>query len=160
MAADGRSEAVIEVANVGNSVVQVAVTALRNVIGQHSLDEVLKEQAAVSEALQNMIDVVTEPWGVKVKRVQMKDVEIPETMQRAMSQEAEALREKRARQGVLIFVHVNVAARESPVELDRVDAGNPEHRRRAELFEEADDGLTTRWHYRTSRCRIANESGV
>jgi regulator of protease activity HflC (stomatin/prohibitin superfamily) len=90
--------AVIEVANVGNSVVQVAVTALRNVIGQHSLDEVLKEQAAVSEALQNMIDVVTEPWGVKVERVQMKDVEIPETMQRAMAQEAEALREKRARQ--------------------------------------------------------------
>jgi regulator of protease activity HflC (stomatin/prohibitin superfamily) len=45
-----------------------------------------------------MIDVVTEPWGVKVERVQMKDVEIPETMQRAMSQEAEALREKRARQ--------------------------------------------------------------
>lgn len=90
--------AVIEVANVGNSVVQVAVTALRNVIGQHSLDEVLKEQAAVSEALQNMIDIVTEPWGVKVERVQMKDVEIPETMQRAMAQEAEALREKRARQ--------------------------------------------------------------
>jgi regulator of protease activity HflC (stomatin/prohibitin superfamily) len=90
--------AVIEVTDVGNSVVQVAVTALRNVIGQHSLDEVLKEQAAVSEALQNMIDVVTEPWGVKVERVQMKDVEIPETMQRAMAQEAEALREKRARQ--------------------------------------------------------------
>jgi regulator of protease activity HflC (stomatin/prohibitin superfamily) len=90
--------AVIEVTDVGNSVVQVAVTALRDVIGQHSLDEVLKEQAAVSEALQNMIDVVTEPWGVKVERVQMKDVEIPETMQRAMAQEAEALREKRARQ--------------------------------------------------------------
>ncbi|WP_297296246.1 SPFH domain-containing protein [uncultured Methylovirgula sp.] len=90
--------AVIEVTDVGNSVVQVAVTALRNVIGQHSLDEVLKEQAAVSEALQSMIDVVTEPWGVKVERVQMKDVEIPETMQRAMAQEAEALREKRARQ--------------------------------------------------------------
>ena len=89
---------VMEVTDVGNSVVQVAVTALRNVIGQHSLDEVLKEQAAVSEALQNMIDVVTEPWGVKVERVQMKDVEIPETMQRAMAQEAEALREKRARQ--------------------------------------------------------------
>ncbi len=88
---------VIEVTDVGNSVVQVAVTALRNIIGQHSLDEVLKEQAAVSEGLQNMIDVVTKPWGVKVERVQMKDVEIPETMQRAMAQKAEALREKRAR---------------------------------------------------------------
>jgi len=90
--------AIIEVTDVGNSVVQVAVTALRNVIGQHSLDEVLKEQVAVSEALQTMIDTVTEPWGVKVVRVQMKDVEIPPTMQRAMAQEAEALREKRARQ--------------------------------------------------------------
>ncbi len=90
--------AIIEVTDVGNSVVQVAVTALRNVIGQHSLDEVLKEQVAVSEALQTMIDTVTEPWGVKVERVQMKDVEIPPTMQRAMAQEAEAHREKRARQ--------------------------------------------------------------
>lgn len=90
--------AVIEVTGVGNSVVQVAVTALRNVIGQHSLDEVLKEQVAVSEALQSMIDTVTEPWGVKVERVQMKDVEIAPTMQRAMAQEAEAHREKRARQ--------------------------------------------------------------
>ncbi len=90
--------AVIEVTDVGNSVVQVAVTALRNVIGQHSLDEVLKEQVAVTEALQSMIDTVTGPWGVKVERVQMKDVEIPPTMQRAMAQEAEAHREKRARQ--------------------------------------------------------------
>ncbi len=88
---------VIEVADVGDSVVQVAVTALRNVIGQHSLDEVLKSQDAISAALQEHIDTVTEPWGVKVERVQMKNVEIPNSMQRAMAQEAEALREKRAR---------------------------------------------------------------
>jgi regulator of protease activity HflC (stomatin/prohibitin superfamily) len=90
--------AVIEVADVGSSVVQVAVTALRNVIGQHSLDDVLKAQEAISSSLQASIDAVTEPWGVKVERVQMKNVEIPVTMQRAMAQEAEALREKRARQ--------------------------------------------------------------
>ena len=90
--------AVIEVVDVGNSVVQVAVTSLRNVIGQHTLDDVLKEQEAISRALQTSIDDVTEPWGVKVERVQMKNVEIPESMQRAMAQEAEALREKRARQ--------------------------------------------------------------
>jgi regulator of protease activity HflC (stomatin/prohibitin superfamily) len=90
--------AVIEVVNVGDSVVQVAVTSLRNVIGQNTLDDVLKEQEAISRALQASIDAVTEPWGVKVERVQMKDVEIPESMQRAMAQEAEALREKRARQ--------------------------------------------------------------
>jgi regulator of protease activity HflC (stomatin/prohibitin superfamily) len=89
---------VIEVADVGNSVVQVAVMALRNVIGQHTLDDVLKEQETISRALQITIDQVTEPWGIKVERVQMKNVEMPESMQRAMAQEPEALREKRARQ--------------------------------------------------------------
>ena len=88
---------VIEVVNVGELVIQVAVTALRNVIGQHTLDDVLKEQETISEALQTSIDRVTEPWGVKVERVQMRNVEIPGSMQRAMAQEAEALREKRAR---------------------------------------------------------------
>ena len=57
----------------------------------------LKAQDAISDDLQATIDKVTEPWGVKVERVQMKNVEIPESMQRAMAQEAEALREKRAR---------------------------------------------------------------
>ena len=90
--------AVIEVVDVGNSVVQVAITSLRNVIGQHTLDDVLKEQETISRALQISIDTVTEPWGVKVERVQMKNVEITKSMQRAMAQEAEALREKRARQ--------------------------------------------------------------
>ena len=89
--------AVIEVMNVGEAVIQVAVTSLRGVIGQHTLDDVLKEQEAISAALQGSIDRVTEPWGVTVERVQMRNVEIPESMQRAMAQEAEALREKRAR---------------------------------------------------------------
>ena len=92
------ADSIIKVADVGNSVVQVAVTALRNVIGQHSLDEVLKSQDVIAVALQQTIDRVTEPWGVMVERVQMKTVEIPDTMQRALAQEAEALREKRARQ--------------------------------------------------------------
>jgi regulator of protease activity HflC (stomatin/prohibitin superfamily) len=88
---------VVEVVNVGDSVIQIALTTLRGVIGQHTLDEVLKEQEAITSALQASIDRVTEPWGVKVERVQMKNVEIPESMQRAMAQEAEAHREKRAR---------------------------------------------------------------
>lgn len=92
------ARAIIEVSNVGNAVIQVAITALRNVIGQHALDDVLKAQGVIAEALQASIDEVTEPWGVKVERVQMKDIEIPQTMQRAMAQEAEAHREKRARQ--------------------------------------------------------------
>ena len=92
------AKSVIEVADVGDSTIQVAVTALRNVIGQHTLDEVLKSQDIIGDALQKSIDQVTEPWGVMVERVQMKNVEIPPSMQRALAQEAEALREKRARQ--------------------------------------------------------------
>jgi regulator of protease activity HflC (stomatin/prohibitin superfamily) len=87
----------VEVKAIDIAVIQVALTTLRTGIGQHSLDEVLKEQEAVSSLIQQKIDAVTEPWGVKVERVEMKNVEIPESMQRAMAQEAEALREKRAR---------------------------------------------------------------
>ena len=90
-------EAVIEVKNIDHAVIQVALTTLRTGIGRHSLDEVLKEQEAVSSNIQQKIDAVTEPWGVKVERVEMKNVEIPTSMQRVMAQEAEALREKRAR---------------------------------------------------------------
>jgi regulator of protease activity HflC (stomatin/prohibitin superfamily) len=89
--------AVIQVRTVANAVEQVSLTTLRTVLGQHSLDEILKAQDTISEVMQKSIDSVTEPWGVKVERVQMKNVEIPPTMQRAMAQEAEALREKRAR---------------------------------------------------------------
>jgi regulator of protease activity HflC (stomatin/prohibitin superfamily) len=89
--------AVIQVRAVANAVEQVSLTTLRTVLGQHSLDEILKAQDTISEVMQKSIDSVTEPWGVKVERVQMKNVEIPPTMQRAMAQEAEALREKRAR---------------------------------------------------------------
>jgi regulator of protease activity HflC (stomatin/prohibitin superfamily) len=89
--------AVIDVKQVDIAVIQVALTTLRTGIGQHSLDEVLKEQEAVATAIQLKIDAVTEPWGVKVERVEMKNVEIPQSMQRVMAQEAEALREKRAR---------------------------------------------------------------
>jgi regulator of protease activity HflC (stomatin/prohibitin superfamily) len=89
--------ATIDVKNVDHAVIQVALTTLRTGIGHHSLDEVLKEQEAVATAIQQQIDAVTEPWGVKVERVEMKNVEIPASMQRVMAQEAEALREKRAR---------------------------------------------------------------
>jgi regulator of protease activity HflC (stomatin/prohibitin superfamily) len=91
------AKAVIEVRDVGDAVLQVAVTSLRKEIGRHSLDDVLREQDAISAALQGVMDQATEPWGVKVERVEMKNIEIPPTMQRAMAQEAEALREKRAR---------------------------------------------------------------
>ena len=91
------ARAVMQVRVVAHAVVQVAVTTLRTALGQHTLDDILKAQDTIAEGMQRDIDSVTEPWGVKVERVQMKNVEIPPTMQRAMAQEAEALREKRAR---------------------------------------------------------------
>lgn len=89
--------AIVQVARFEDAVRQTALTSLRSVIGQHSLDELLKEQEKLSSMLGEIIDKVTEPWGVEVDRVQIKDVEIPQSMQRAMAQEAEAHREKRAR---------------------------------------------------------------
>ena len=89
--------AVIAVADYRSAVLQVALTSLRNIIGQHVLDEVLKERDGINRALRGIVDTVTGPWGVQVEMVEMKDVEIPEAMQRAMAREAEAVREKRAR---------------------------------------------------------------
>jgi regulator of protease activity HflC (stomatin/prohibitin superfamily) len=89
--------AVMEVQDVRQAITQVALTALRNVIGEHSLDAVLKEREEMTRIMQAAIDRITAPWGVKVEMVEMKNVEIPQTMLRAMAQEAEALREKRAR---------------------------------------------------------------
>lgn len=90
-------KAILKVANYNQAVYQFSVTALRNIIGQHLLDEVLKEREQINSTLQKVVDSATEPWGVKIEMVEMKDVEIPESMQRAMAREAEAIREKRAR---------------------------------------------------------------
>jgi regulator of protease activity HflC (stomatin/prohibitin superfamily) len=89
--------AVVEVRAVDNAVIQLAMTTLRTGIGQYTLDDVLRAQEGVSNTIGQNIDSVTKPWGVKVERVEMKDVEIPESMQRSIAMEAEALREKRAR---------------------------------------------------------------
>lgn len=90
-------DAIIKVADYNKAVYQFSVTALRNIIGQHTLDEVLREREQINATLQKIVDTTTEPWGIKIEMVEMKDVEIPEAMQRAMAREAEAIREKRAR---------------------------------------------------------------
>jgi regulator of protease activity HflC (stomatin/prohibitin superfamily) len=90
-------KAILEVADYRNAVYQIALTSLRNIIGQHVLDEVLKERDKINEKLRAIVDQDTDPWGVRVEMVEMKDVEIPQAMQRAMAREAEAIREKRAR---------------------------------------------------------------
>jgi regulator of protease activity HflC (stomatin/prohibitin superfamily) len=91
------ARSVIAVASYRSAVYQVALTTLRNVIGQHDLDEMLRERDKIDDVLRQVIDVATDPWGIKVERVEMKDVEIPTGMQRAMAREAEAVRERRAR---------------------------------------------------------------
>jgi regulator of protease activity HflC (stomatin/prohibitin superfamily) len=114
--------AVMQVRAVTNAVEQVALTTLRTVLGQHTLDDILKAQDTIADLMQSGIDTVTEPWGVKVERVQMKSVEIPPSMQRAMAQEAEALREKRAR---LIKAEAELAAAEQLRDAAEVIMRNP-----------------------------------
>jgi regulator of protease activity HflC (stomatin/prohibitin superfamily) len=90
-------KAIIFVQDYRNAVYQVALTSLRNIIGQHVLDEVLTERNTINDTLRTIVDEATAPWGINIEMVEMKDVEIPESMQRAMAREAEAVREKRAR---------------------------------------------------------------
>jgi regulator of protease activity HflC (stomatin/prohibitin superfamily) len=115
-------KAMLDVRSVDNAVIQVALTTLRTGIGQYTLDDVLKEQETVSTSIGAKIDDVTEPWGVKVERVEMKNVEIPASMQRAIAQEAEALREKRAR---LIKAEAELEAAEKLRQASEIIMQNP-----------------------------------
>src|SRR5215813_3730019 len=90
-------KAVLKVQNYRVAVQQVALTSLRNVIGQHDLDEVLKARDQINSILSKNVSENITPWGVAVELLEMKDVEIPQDMQRVMAMEAEAMREKRAR---------------------------------------------------------------
>jgi len=89
--------AVINVVNYGQATTQMGQTTLRNVLGQSELDELLAERNKINRDLQVIIDEQTERWGVKMTAVEIKDVELPATMQRAMAKQAEAEREKRAK---------------------------------------------------------------
>jgi regulator of protease activity HflC (stomatin/prohibitin superfamily) len=90
-------KAIIQVEDYRRATWQIAQTTLRNVIGQSELDELLAHREKVNDQLQQIIDEQTEPWGIKVSIVEVKDVELPQTMQRAMAKQAEAEREKRAK---------------------------------------------------------------
>lgn len=91
------AKAINKVENYELAVYQAALTTLRNVVGQNILDDVLQNRDKINIKVQEIVDEITEPWGVVIERVEMKDVEIPLAMQRAMAKEAEAIREKRAR---------------------------------------------------------------
>jgi regulator of protease activity HflC (stomatin/prohibitin superfamily) len=89
--------AIVQVENYMVATSQIAQTTLRSVLGQHVLDELLSERDKINAILQEIIDDATSPWGIKVSVVEVKDVEIPSDMQRAMARQAEAERERRAK---------------------------------------------------------------
>src|SRR5438093_9104481 len=89
--------AIVQVENFMVATSQIAQTTLRAVLGQHVLDELLSEREKINALLQQIIDEATSPWGIKVSIVEVKDVEIPANMQRAMARQAEAERERRAK---------------------------------------------------------------
>ena len=89
--------AIVQVENFMVATSQIAQTTLRSVLGQHLLDELLSERDKINSILQEIIDEATAPWGIKVSIVEVKDVEIPSGMQRAMARQAEAERERRAK---------------------------------------------------------------
>ena len=91
------SKAIVEVQNYISATSQIAQTTLRSVLGQSDLDHLLTERDKLNARLQEIIDEQTEPWGIKVSVVEIKDVEIPTSMQRAMARQAEAERERRAK---------------------------------------------------------------
>src|SRR6266511_2359032 len=89
--------AIVNIENFMVATSQIAQTTLRSVLGQHLLDELLSERDKINSILQEIIDEATAPWGIKVSIVEVKDVEIPSGMQRAMARQAEAERERRAK---------------------------------------------------------------
>jgi regulator of protease activity HflC (stomatin/prohibitin superfamily) len=88
---------VIAIENVAAAIDQIAQTTLRAVVGRHTLDETLSETETINRNIREILDVQTEEWGVKVTVVELKDIQLPEGMQRAMARQAEAEREKRAK---------------------------------------------------------------
>jgi regulator of protease activity HflC (stomatin/prohibitin superfamily) len=90
-------KAVVVIENVNAAIDQIAQTTLRNVVGQHSLDEVLAQTEKINGSIRQILDTTTVEWGVEVTLVELKDIQLPDSMKRAMAREAEAEREKRAK---------------------------------------------------------------
>jgi len=115
-------KAVLTVENFYAAIQQVALTSLRNVIGQHDLDEVLKARDKINTLLRGIVIENISAWGVSVDLLEMKDVEIPQDMQRVMAVEAEAMREKRAR---IIKAEAELEASRKLAEAAQLMVGNP-----------------------------------
>src|SRR3989449_4066024 len=115
-------DAIVQIENFMVATSQIAQTTLRSVLGQHVLDELLSEREKINGILQGIIDESTAPWGIKVSIVEVKDVEIPSSMQRAMARQAEAERERR---GEIIKAGGGVPAAQRPKDAAAADGGQP-----------------------------------
>lgn len=91
------TKSIIAIDNVASAINQIAQTTLRNVVGQHPLDEVLSSTDAINAQVKIILDSTSEQWGIEISRVELKDIQLPDSMQRAMAKQAEAEREKRAK---------------------------------------------------------------
>lgn len=116
------SRAVVAVEDYRRATWNISQTTLRNVLGQSELDELLANRESINQRLQSIIDEQTEPWGVKVSIVEVKDVELPQSMQRAMARQAEAERERRAK---IVHAEGEYAAAEQLANAARVMAEQP-----------------------------------
>ena len=123
--------AVIVIENVYNAINQISQTTVRNVVGRFSLDQLLSDTASINEQIKNVIDGHTEPWGTQVTAVEIKDITLPENMQRAMAKEAEAERERRA----------------------KIVAAEGEYQAAVKLGEAADIITRIPWRFSFARCR-------
>ena len=90
-------KSIVEIENVVAATYQIAQTTVRNIVGQSALDEVLSETAAINDKIKEILETSTEKWGIFVSTVELKDIQLPDSMQRAMAKQAEAEREKRAK---------------------------------------------------------------
>jgi regulator of protease activity HflC (stomatin/prohibitin superfamily) len=116
------AKAIIEVENFYYAVSQLAQTTMRNVVGAVSLDELLSQRDQVSERIKELVDKASDPWGINVESVELKDIVLPETMKRTMAKQAEAEREKRA---VIINSEGEVLAAENISKAAQTLAGSP-----------------------------------
>ena len=91
------TKALVEISNVVAATYQIAQTTIRNIVGQSSLDEVLSQTTSINDKIKLILDTATEKWGVYISTVELKDIKLPDSMQRAMAKQAEAEREKRAK---------------------------------------------------------------
>ena len=116
------ARAVVSVEDYRRNIFQIAQTTLRSVLGQSDLDDLLSRREKINLRLQQIIDEATEPWGVKVSTVEVKDVELPQSMQRAMARQAEAERERRAK---VIHAEGEFAASQQLAEAARTLSNQP-----------------------------------